>query len=129
MRITRRLAASLPPLLGDAHALEQVILNLLTNARDALGGTGEIVVETDAAADGRGVRLVVQDTGPGIPPDVLPRVFDPFFTTKSEGTGLGLSISYGIVRDHEGTVDVETGEGRGTRFVLTFPAEPEGPRA
>ena len=124
--ITRRLATSLPPLLGDPNALEQVILNLLTNARDALGGTGEIVVETQAAVDGHGVRLVVHDSGPGIPPDVLPRVFDPFFTTKSEGTGLGLSISYGIVRDHDGTVDVQTGEGRGTRFVLTFPAAPEG---
>ena len=53
----------------------------------------------------------------------------PFFTTKSEGTGLGLSISYGSVRDHEGTVDVKTGEGRGTRFVLTFPAAPEGRQA
>lgn len=57
------------------------------------------------------------------------RVFDPSFTTRSEGTGLGLSISYGIVRDHEGTVDVETGEERGTRFVLAFPAAPEGRQA
>jgi two-component system NtrC family sensor kinase len=63
----------------------------------------------------------VRDTGPGIPPEALPRIFDPFFTTKAEGTGLGLSISYGIVRDHHGTVDVESREGLGTTFTLTFP--------
>jgi len=68
------------------------------------------------------VCLVVRDTGPGIPPEVLPRIFDPFFTTKAGGTGLGLSISYGIVRDHHGTVDVESRDGEGTAFTLTFPA-------
>ena len=64
----------------------------------------------------------MRDTGPGIPPEALPRIFDPFFTTKAGGTGLGLSISYGIVRDHHGTVDVESRDGEGTAFTLTFPA-------
>jgi len=118
----RALAADLPPIWGDGNALQQVMLNLLTNARDALADGGEIAIETGPAPGAPGgVRLVVSDTGPGIPPDVLPKIFDPFFTTKSEGTGLGLSISYGIVRDHKGMVDVQSGPGQGTTFILTFP--------
>ncbi len=124
--IKRSLAPALPPVLGDGNALQQVVLNLLTNARDALGSGGEIAVET-AAVPGRpgGARLLVRDTGPGIPPELLPKIFDPFFTTKSDGTGLGLSISYGIVRDHAGTVDVQSRPGEGTTFILTFPAMTE----
>jgi PAS domain S-box-containing protein len=120
-RLRRALAPDLPPIWGDANALQQVVMNLLTNARDAVKGSGEISIETSAAPDASGdVRLIVRDTGPGIPPDVLPKIFDPFFTTKADGTGLGLSISYGIVRDHQGTVDVESRPGEGTTFVLTF---------
>jgi signal transduction histidine kinase len=121
VRIQRVLASELPPIWGDANALQQVVMNLLTNARDAVGAGGEIVIETGVGAEPPGgVQLIVRDTGPGIPPEVLPRIFDPFFTTKAEGTGLGLSISYGIVRDHRGTVDVRSTPGEGTTFVLTF---------
>jgi PAS domain S-box-containing protein len=120
--VKRQLAPDLPPVWGDGNALQQVMVNLLTNARDALAQGGEIVVRTGPAPGQAGAaRLVVSDTGPGIPPDVLPRIFDPFFTTKSEGTGLGLAISYGIVREHKGTVDVQSRPGEGTTFVLTFP--------
>ncbi len=120
--IKRALAPDLPPVWGDGNALQQVMLNLLTNARDALAAGGEIAVRTGPApGPPGGVRLIVSDTGPGIAPDVLPKIFDPFFTTKSEGTGLGLSISYGIVRDHKGTVDVQSTSGEGTTFILTFP--------
>jgi len=120
--IKRALAPDLPPVWGDGNALQQVMLNLLTNARDALVAGGEIAVRTGPApGPPGGVRLIVSDTGPGIAPDVLPKIFDPFFTTKSEGTGLGLSISYGIVRDHKGTVDVQSRSGEGTTFILTFP--------
>ena len=62
------------------------------------------------------------DTGPGIEPEVLARIFDPFYTTKPTGTGLGLAISYGIVREHHGRIDVESGPGKGTTFVVTFPS-------
>ena len=120
--VRRALAPHLPPVWGDENALQQVMVNLLTNARDALAHGGEIAVRTGRAPGESGaVRLIVSDTGPGIPPDVLPRIFDPFFTTKSDGTGLGLSISYGIVREHKGTVDVQSKPGEGTTFVLTFP--------
>jgi PAS domain S-box-containing protein len=119
--LRRTLAHGLPPIWGDANALQQVVMNLLTNARDAVKGGGEIYIETrEAAAQAGGVQLTVRDTGPGIPPEILPKIFDPFFTTKAQGTGLGLSISYGIVRDHQGTVDVQSSPGEGTTFVLTF---------
>jgi PAS domain S-box-containing protein len=119
--IRRALTPDLPPIWGDGNALQQVVMNLLTNARDAVKAGGEIFIETGLAAEPPGgVQLIVRDTGPGIPPEVLPRIFDPFFTTKAEGTGLGLSISYGIVRDHRGTVDVRSAPGEGTTFVLTF---------
>jgi signal transduction histidine kinase len=83
---------------------------------------GVIRIETGPSPDRPGwVRLMVADTGPGILPEELPKIFDPFFTTKEEGTGLGLSVSYGIIRDHQGTVDVQSEPGKGTTFILTFP--------
>jgi anti-sigma regulatory factor (Ser/Thr protein kinase) len=120
--IVRRLASGLPAVWGDANALQQVMMNLVTNAREALGGRGEILIETEPRADG--VRLTVRDSGPGIPRETRAKIFDPFFTTKPNGTGLGLSISYGIVRDHRGTIEVESQPGHGTAFVLTFPSAP-----
>ena len=119
--LRRALTPGLPPIWGDANALQQVVMNLVTNARDAVKSGGEISVETSAVTEPPGgVQLVVRDSGPGIPSEILPKIFDPFFTTKAEGTGLGLSISYGIVREHQGTVDVQSAPGRGTTFVLTF---------
>jgi two-component system, NtrC family, sensor kinase len=127
VRVRRALTPDLPMIWGDANALQQVVVNLLTNARDAVRAGGEIFIETRVAAEPPGrVQLAVRDTGSGIPPEVLAKIFDPFFTTKAEGTGLGLSISYGIVRDHRGTVDVRSTPGEGTTFVLTFrTARPE----
>jgi PAS domain S-box-containing protein len=119
--LKRALASDLPPIWGDANAIQQVVMNLLTNARDVTSAGNEISVETAACAGSSGaVQLIVRDTGPGIPPEILPKIFDPFFTTKADGTGLGLSISYGIVREHQGTVDVHSQPGEGTTFVLTF---------
>jgi PAS domain S-box-containing protein len=127
LMLRRALAPGLPQIWGDANALQQVVMNLVTNARDAVRGGGEISVETSAVAEpAGGVQLIVRDTGPGIPPEILPKIFDPFFTTKTEGTGLGLSISYGIVREHQGTVDVQSAPGRGTTFVLTFRSANQG---
>jgi two-component system NtrC family sensor kinase len=113
---------TLPSILGDANALQQVLLNLLTNAREAMTGEGEIRIqsERDPARSGR-VRLVVTDTGPGIPAEHLPHLFEPFYTTKPSGTGLGLAVSYGIVQDHLGTIDVHSIPGEGATFTLSFP--------
>jgi PAS domain S-box-containing protein len=121
--VRRALTPGLPLVWGDENALQQVVVNLLTNARDALTHGGEITVRTRALpGESSAVSLIVSDSGPGIPADVLPRIFDPFFTTKPDGTGLGLSISYGIVREHQGTMDVQSTPGEGATFILTFPA-------
>ncbi len=127
--VRRSLARDLPPMEGDPNALQQVVLNLLTNARDAMGDGGEIRIETGTVAGRPGwLRLVVSDDGPGIPLEHLPKIFDPFYTTKADGTGLGLSITYGIVREHQGTIDVQSKPGEGTTFVLAFPALASGGR-
>ena len=123
IRIFTTLAAGLPPMHGDANALHQVLMNLLTNAREAMTGGGEIHVETTTMPERAGwIRLTIRDTGPGIPADALSRIFDPFFTTKHRGTGLGLSVTYGIIQDHGGQVDVTSPPGGGTAFKLSFPA-------
>jgi signal transduction histidine kinase len=113
--------SELPEILGDAGKLEQVFINLLSNAVEAMPGGGTISIMTmrlDA-----GIRIRIVDTGPGIPEKNLSRVFDPFFTTKEvgKGTGLGLSICYGIVRDHQGTIDIASAPGKGTAVTLTIP--------
>jgi signal transduction histidine kinase len=129
VRITTVLDPTLPALLGDANALQQVLLNLLTNAREAMTGGGEIRIETglDPVRAGR-LRLVLADTGPGIATAHRPHLFEPFYTTKPSGTGLGLAVSYGIVQDHLGTIDVQSVPGEGTTFILSFPVL-EGPVA
>jgi two-component system, cell cycle sensor histidine kinase and response regulator CckA len=122
IRITTALDPALPSLLGDANALQQVLLNLLTNAREALTGGGEISIQTgrDPARPER-LHLIVTDTGPGIAPAHLPHLFEPFYTTKPAGTGLGLAVSYGIVQNHLGTIDVHSVAGQGATFTLSFP--------
>jgi PAS domain S-box-containing protein len=116
-----------PRLLGDANALQQVVLNLLTNAREAMAGGGELRISLGGVPGDRDrVRLVISDTGCGISSADLARIFEPFYTTKANGTGLGLAVSYGIVREHRGVIDVESEVGRGTSFTLTFPVLPNG---
>jgi two-component system NtrC family sensor kinase len=119
------LAPDLPPLLCDPSQIQQVILNLLLNASEAAGGKGAgvIRIETGLGAGGQTLNLIVADNGEGIAPENLNRIFDPFFTTKAEGkgVGLGLSVLYGIVRAHNGDVEVTSNLGEGTRFVVTLP--------
>ncbi len=108
---------------GHAGQVNQVFMNLLTNAAQALAGrpNATITIETSGDADGVEVRII--DNGPGIPPDVLPRIWDPFFTTKDvgEGTGLGLSIVHELVERHGGTIDCHTKIGEGTTFTVKLP--------
>jgi signal transduction histidine kinase len=122
IRVVATLDRTLPLLLGEANALHQVLMNLLTNAREAMAsGGGEIRIETGRAERTDWIRLRVADTGPGIPPEEITKIFDPFYTTKRTGTGLGLSVTYGIIREHGGTVDVTSRPGQGTTFTLEFP--------
>jgi PAS domain S-box-containing protein len=125
LRVVRQLTPGLPLVEADLNELQQVLLNLLNNARDALGQEGEIRVAT-GPADGRPgwVRLAVSDTGPGISPELRERIFLPFFTTKADGTGLGLAISHRIVRDHHGVLEVTSAPGAGSTFSILLPALP-----
>jgi two-component system NtrC family sensor kinase len=111
----------LPPVRCYAGQLNQVFLNLLMNACDAIEKEGEIRITTLHTDDG--VRLEFHDDGSGIPQDVQSRIFDPFFTTKAvgEGTGLGLSLSHGIIERHGGRIFVGSQPGRGTTFVIDLP--------
>src|SRR5579884_1040464 len=111
-----------PRIKGHAEKRQQVFLNLFLNARDAMEAGGRLSVAS--SAEGGSVRVTVADTGSGIAPENLRRIFDPFFTTKAarKGTGLGLSVSYGIVQEHGGEIEVQSEVGKGTRFLLAFPA-------
>jgi len=114
-----------PLVRGDFQKLEQVVINLITNACHALGDRSrKLTVDIHCSADEERAFLVVSDGGRGIPVDVLPHIFDPFFTTKRDqgGTGLGLSISYGIAQDHKGSLTVRSTEGQGAVFTLELPA-------
>jgi len=123
--VDKKFTRGLPPVMADPHQLEQVFLNLLLNAEQAMleGKTGgRIILSTGVTRDAKMVHAEVIDDGPGIPQDALPHVFEPFFTTKTvgSGTGLGLSVSYGIVEEHGGHLVVESRPGR-TIFRLELP--------
>ncbi|MFO0584776.1 MAG: ATP-binding protein [Anaeromyxobacter sp.] len=130
IRVEARLHAQPSTVRGDPGQLQQVILNLAVNARDAMPSGGTLALETSVDAAARSLVLEVSDTGVGIPPEHLERIFDPFFTTKSEGkgTGLGLSTVYGILKVHGGGVKVESTPGVGTRFRVRLPLA-SGPEA
>ncbi|HLW97691.1 MAG TPA: ATP-binding protein [Candidatus Acidoferrales bacterium] len=125
IRLEQNLATDLPHVLADPAQLQQVLLNLIVNAEQAIrhsSGEGTICIRTWLNANGR-VALEIADNGPGIPPENIPRIFDPFFTTKppGSGTGLGLSITYGIIQEHGGQIMVESQPGKGAKFILELP--------
>ena len=114
--------------IGNAIQLEQVFINLLTNARDAMANTSRKVITITCAQVEQGVDIRVNDSGPGIPPGLEQRIFDPFFTTKEvgAGTGLGLSITYGIIKEHHGTITVENRPDGGASFLIQFAIDQSG---
>ena len=126
VRVAAELDGALPPIHGDTGKLQQVLLNLFFNARDAMPQGGRLTVRTLRPPDKGGTRVQVEvhDTGVGIAPEDLDKIYDPFFTTKrtGRGTGLGLAVTYGIVREHNGSIQVDSRPGQGTLFRLDFPA-------
>jgi C4-dicarboxylate-specific signal transduction histidine kinase len=116
-----------PTVIGNAIQLEQVFINLLANARDAVADAPRKLISIRCAVDGGHVCVSVRDTGPGIPEGLEQRIFDPFFTTKDvgTGTGLGLSITYSIIKEHHGTISVTNSPDAGAEFLLEFPLAPE----
>jgi len=129
IQLLREIPESVPAVRGDAAQLEQVILNLVLNAEQALVGCPEPKITVRLMANDGWVRVSVTDTGPGIAPEILPRIFEPFFTTKpvGQGTGLGLSICYSIAQSHLGRLVAESLPGCGATFVLDLPANLDTP--
>jgi two-component system cell cycle sensor histidine kinase/response regulator CckA len=135
--ICLELRLKLPLVMADPNQITQALLNLCVNARDAMPNGGKLVLRTGivdgakvrdtAAQAGQYVCIEVGDTGTGIPDSIRSRIFEPFFTTKGigEGTGLGLAIVYGIIKNHNGAIDVESAPERGTTFRLYLPVAPE----
>lgn len=128
IRVEKELEPGLPPCRGNANQLQQVLMNLMINAQQAMSGAPGAVKLSARSSEAGGVELRVADTGPGIPERIRAKIFDPFFTTKpaGQGTGLGLSVTYGIVKDHGGEIRLESEEGEGTTFIITLPAADGG---
>jgi two-component system NtrC family sensor kinase len=131
IEVTREQAPDLPFVLGDPLLLQQALLNIVINAEHAIAesdGARRIALSSSADASRERVSVIVRDSGPGIPADVLPRIFDPFFTTKEvgKGTGLGLAITYGIVQEHGGTITASNPAGGGAEFRLDLPSAEVG---
>jgi signal transduction histidine kinase len=128
--VVKRLAEGLPEILGDSNQLEQVFLNLITNAMDAMDlieGQKELTIGSELGKDKMlsSVAVSIKDTGAGIPPENLDKVFEPFFSTKpvGRGTGLGLSLSYGIIEAHRGKLEIKSQTGKGTEVKVILPVE------
>jgi two-component system NtrC family sensor kinase len=128
IEVVTRLAPDLSPTMLDPHQVQQVLVNILNNARQAIEancGGGRVKISSEL--DGQTIRVVFQDNGPGISEENLPKLFDPFFTTKEvgKGTGLGLSLCYGIVKEHGGTIHVLSKPGEGATFIVELPLHNE----
>ena len=110
-------------MLGSAEHLEDVWINLMVNASDALGGRPDALIEvrSDFNVEQNTIIIKVKDNGPGIPADLQGRIFSSFFTTKEKGVGLGLAICYDIISEHRGTIQIESDSESGTTFVVTLP--------
>jgi len=121
IRIEKKIDEELPTIVADETKLKQVFLNIILNAAQAMEGNGRLIITT--TKDKKYIKIRIQDTGPGIPPEVMANLFSPFFTTKEKGTGLGLAISYGIIERHKGKIDVETELGKGTVFTICLPLD------
>jgi two-component system, NtrC family, sensor kinase len=121
IQIHTEMDSNLPAVQGNAGKLQQVFLNLILNARDAMSAGGTI--EIRSWAEGSGARVEVSDTGHGIAPENLHRIYDPFFTTKAarKGTGLGLSVTYGIIQEHGGSIEVFNRRDGGATFRVELP--------
>jgi len=128
--LEKNLAKDLPESTLDPSQMEQVVVNLMLNAAQAIGEGGWVRIESRLSQGGDRVEMLVSDSGCGIEPQDLSKVFDPFYSTKPQGTGLGLAVTYGIVRNHQGNIRVASTPGKGTTFTvdlpLTVPDDAEG---
>ena len=121
VQISERLQPDLPKAIVDPSQIERVFVNMIVNAAEAMSSGGRLTLTTSYVPEHPAIDIAFTDTGNGIPPENLEKIFDPFFTTKEVGTGLGLAISYGIVKEHLGTISVESTVGQGTTFTVRLP--------
>ena len=119
--IETRLSDQVQETLLDENQVEQVFINLLLNAVQAIGEKGSITVKSHMDHERKCAVIEIADTGSGIPAENIAKIFEPFFSTKPKGTGLGLAVSYGIVKNHGGDINAFSNPGESTRFVLEFP--------
>ncbi len=124
IQVFKELKGDLPKIMGNVNQLQQVFVNLITNANQAMPEGGKLTISTALSQESLVIKFT--DTGRGIPKENLKKLFDPFFTTKESGTGLGLSIIYGIIQAHNGTIEVESQVGQGTTFTIKIPVIKEG---
>ena len=124
----RELDETIPEIVGDPQQLQQVFLNLLLNAADAIPEGGTITVRTVHYKQAKTVAVVLCDTGKGIPDELMEKIFQPFFTTKGKGTGLGLAVSKRIVEEHGGSIAVSNNVSGGVTFAITLPVKAEDQR-
>jgi signal transduction histidine kinase len=137
VEVRREYTRDLPGIWADHEALYQALVNLVTNALDAMPGGGVLVLRAGwtvaeslgaaGAGAGRRVAIEIEDNGAGIAPAIVDRIFNPFFSTKDGGTGLGLALTHKIIDDHGGAIDVRSTPGVGTTFRLVLPVMPEAP--
>jgi len=126
VEIVKDFSASLPLIMFDKDQVQQVFMNLIVNAQEAMPEGGKLYIRAGVSADRKSVEIEFTDTGAGILEENLDKIFDPFFTTKEMGTGLGLSISLGIIENHGGKLDVKSRPGQGATFHVRLPVEKEG---
>ncbi len=112
--------------LGNPNQLQQVFVNIILNAIQAMGEGGSLEVSLETDQKGKKAIITINDNGPGIPKEVLEHILEPFYTTKKDGTGLGLSVSYGIIKDHRGDIRIDSNEGKGTKVIIELPLAEEG---
>lgn len=120
VEVVKKYNFNLPEILGDADKFIQVFVNIITNAKEAMPCGGKLAISTRMVEEK--LQVEFKDTGCGIREEDLKKIFDPFFTTKDKGIGLGLSVSYGIVKQYQGSIKVESKLQKGTAFILTFPS-------
>ena len=124
IQMEKDLSPHLPMVFLDVNQIQQVFMNLLINAVEALQDQGRISISTRLGPEGEFVLVEIADNGCGIPAENLSRIFEPFFSTKEKGTGLGLSVSFGIIENHQGRIEVSSLPGSGTRFSINLPVHP-----
>jgi len=129
IKVKKRMDPDLPDLTGSEDQLQQVFMNIVSNAAEAMesAGKGELSITTRHSSKNGKITVSFKDTGVGIPDENLPRLFEPFFTTKKKGkgVGLGLSVAYGIIQEHHGSISVQSGKGNGTTFIIEIPLKHE----